>query len=189
MSEGEDKTALILLAEGAEEMEVVITADVLTRGGVKVKLAGISGPDPVVCARGTRILPDVALEDVKEKQYDLIVLPGGQPGSNTLAASELVGTMLRAQNEANRLIGAICAAPIALKAHGIQVEQLTSHQSVKAQLQNAGFAYSDERVVVSGSVITSRGPGTAFEFALKLVELLVSKEKAASLVEPLVLKL
>ncbi|KIH44228.1 hypothetical protein ANCDUO_25754, partial [Ancylostoma duodenale] len=79
------KTALLILADGAEEMEAVITADVLRRGGVEVTYAGLNGAGPVTCARKTVITPDRALKDVQSTTFDAVILPGGQPGSNTLA--------------------------------------------------------------------------------------------------------
>ncbi|CAI5441919.1 unnamed protein product [Caenorhabditis angaria] len=182
------KTAIILLApEGAEEMEAVITGDVLVRAGVQVQYVGLEAN--VKCSRGIRVIPDVLIDDVKEKLFDLVVLPGGQPGSNLLAANETVGSILKSHIAAGKYVAAICAAPLALKAHGIKVELLTSHPSVKKTLEEAGYKYSEDRVVVSNNVITSRGPGTSFEFALKLVELLVGEEKSKSLIDPMVLKL
>ncbi|CAI2347271.1 unnamed protein product [Caenorhabditis sp. 36 PRJEB53466] len=183
-----EKTALIIVAaDGSEEMEVVITGDVLVRGGIKVTYAGLSGSDAVKCARGVRLLPDVAFDDVKNKKFDVVILPGGQPGSNTLAAHKGVGEILRTQAESGRLVAAICAAPIAFLSHGIKADRLTSHPSVKGQLETGGYNYSEDRVVVSGNVVSSRGPGTAFEFALQLVSILVGQEKADSLVGPMVL--
>uniref|UniRef100_A0A1I7TG59 D-lactate dehydratase n=1 Tax=Caenorhabditis tropicalis TaxID=1561998 RepID=A0A1I7TG59_9PELO len=186
----DSKHALILLAaEGAEEMEVIITGDVLERGGIRVTYAGLTGAEPVKCARGARIVPNDSLENVKDKKFDIVILPGGQPGSNTLAENEEVGKILKKQAESGGYIGAICAAPIALLSHGIKTDVLTSHPSVKDKLVKGGYKYSEDRVVVSDKVITSRGPGTAFEFALKIVEILEGAEKSNSLIEPMVLKM
>nr|CDJ90290.1 ThiJ PfpI domain containing protein [Haemonchus contortus] len=182
------KTALLILADGAEEMEAVITADVLRRGGVEVTLAGLNGPGKVTCARKTVIMPDRDLKDVQSTTFDVVILPGGQPGSNTLAASPVVGQILKAHHKAGKYVAAICAAPISLKSHGIPAALVTSHPSVRSQLEEGGFKYSEDRVVVSDLVVTSRGPGTAFEFGLKLVELLVGAEKSKSLISPMLLK-
>ncbi|KAK6057615.1 DJ-1 family protein [Cooperia oncophora] len=184
------KTALLILADGAEEMEAIITADVLRRGGVEVvTIAGLNGPGVVTCARKTMVTPDRALNDVLSTTYDVVILPGGQPGSNTLAASPVVGQVMKAHHSAGKYVAAICAAPITLKSHGIPAALVTSHPSVKSQLEEGGYKYSEDRVVVSDRVITSRGPGTAFEFALKLVELLVGGEKSKSLIAPMLVKL
>ncbi|VDM57129.1 unnamed protein product [Angiostrongylus costaricensis] len=182
-------SALLILADGAEEMEAVITADVLRRGGVDVTVAGLAGSNPVKCSRKTVIAPDCALDDVLSKKFDIVILPGGQPGSNTLAASSVVGQVLKAHHDAGKYVAAICAAPIALKSHGIPTTLITSHPSVRKQLEEGGYKYSEDRVVVADRIVTSRGPGTAFEFALKLVELLVGVEKSKELVAPMLLKL
>ncbi|KJH51268.1 DJ-1 family protein [Dictyocaulus viviparus] len=183
------KNALLIIADGAEEMEVVITADVLRRGGIDVTLGGLTGPGPVKCSRKTVITPDCALTDLISKTFDIVILPGGQPGSNTLAASSMVGQILKSQHDAGRYIAAICAAPIALKSHKIPANVVTSHPSVRKQLEEGGYKYSEDRVVVADCIVTSRGPGTAFEFALKLVELLVGVDKAEELVAPMLSKM
>uniref|UniRef100_A0A0N5AG03 D-lactate dehydratase n=1 Tax=Syphacia muris TaxID=451379 RepID=A0A0N5AG03_9BILA len=181
------KRALMILAEGAEEMETTITADVLRRGGVI--LAGLTGKTAVNCARKTKITPDVALDDVKNTIYDAVILPGGQPGSNNLASSAEVGNVLRSHYEKGSIVAAICAAPIALKSHRIAPKSLiTSHPCVKDELIAAGYKYSEDDVAVCDKIVTSRGPGTAFKFALKLVECLVGLEKVKEIVPPMMLK-
>ncbi|VDL78007.1 unnamed protein product [Nippostrongylus brasiliensis] len=154
-----------------------------------VKYAGLKGPGPVTCARKTVVTPDCDLKDVLSTTFDVVILPGGQPGSNTLAASDVVGRVLKAHHDAKKYVAAICAAPIALKSHGIPAATVTSHPSVRAQLEQGGYKYSEDRVVVSDLVVTSRGPGTAFEFALTLVELLVGSDKRKALIDPMLLKL
>nr|CAD7429625.1 unnamed protein product [Timema monikensis] len=175
------KTAIVLLAEGAEEMELVISVDVLRRAGVGVTIAGLSGKDPVKCSRDVIIVPDASLEDaVKKGPYDVVVLPGGLGGAKALAASAEVGCLLQQQEKAGRIVAAICAAPTALKSHGIGPGKLlTSYPSLKKQmLENNVYKYSEEEVVVDGQLITSRGPGTAFKFGLAIVEKLLGKEAA-----------
>lgn len=170
-----DKTALVILAAGAEEMEVSIVVDVLRRSGVKVTLAGLSGSGAVNCSRGLRIMPDVALGDVAGT-FDAVVLPGGAQGAENLASSPLVGRHLKNQWQRGRLVAAICAGPIALARHEIGLgETITSHPSVSSALQGF-FTLSEERVVESGALVTSQGPGTSFEFALTLVRRLRGPE-------------
>ncbi len=180
-------TALVLLAAGAEEMETVITVDVLRRAGVEVTLAGIEGPDLVRCSRGVRIHPDASLEELDDRLFDAVVLPGGLEGARRLADSVAVGEVLRRHLEASRLVAAICAAPTALVKHGLfGGATMTSHPSVRAVV--AGHATpSDERVVDVGPLVTSQGPGTTFEFALTLVSRLVSPEKADEIALPMIL--
>lgn len=182
--------ALVILSEGAEEMETVISVDVLRRGGVDVTVAGLDGSDPVLCSRNVKVVPDKALSEVKGATYDVVVCPGGAKGAQNLAESSVVGSVLQEQEKNGRLIGAICAAPIALASHNIgSGKNVTSHPSVKEKLESAGYKYSEDRVVQDGKLITSRGPGTTFEFALKIVENLEGAAEASSFVPPMLLKL
>jgi len=181
------RKALLLLATGAEEMEVVITVDVLRRAGISVTVAGIAGKEAVKCSRDVVIVPDVSLSDVNQ-EFDVIVLPGGLGGSNALAACPRVGQLLKQQQQSNGLIAAICAAPVALKSHGIGLKRrITSHPS-KADELKADFEYSEDRVVIDGQLITSRGPGTAFEFALAIVEKLLGSNKVKEISVPMILR-
>lgn len=181
-----DKTALVILAAGAEEMEVTIVVDVLRRAGVKVTLAGLSGSGAVACSRGVRIVPDVALGDVAGS-FDAVVLPGGAQGAENLASSPLVGRHLKTQWQRGRLVAAICAAPLALQRHEIGLGAVvTSHPSVAALLSGS-YTSSTERVVESGALITSQGPGTSFEFALALVRRLRGADVERDVRGPLVL--
>ncbi|MCZ7645092.1 MAG: DJ-1/PfpI family protein [Planctomycetota bacterium] len=180
------KRALVLLAKGAEEMETVIVVDVLRRAGVDVTLAGIAGAEPVECSRKVKLAPDCALADARGP-FDLVALPGGGPGSQALAASAEVRKLLAEQERAGRFLAAICAAPIALVAAGVgKGKRLTSHPAVRDEVAAHG-AYLEERVVQDGMLVTSRGPGTAFEFALKLVELLCGPETAREVAGPMIL--
>jgi len=175
-------SALLILAEGAEEMEAVITADVLRRAGIEVTVAGLNGPGPVKCSRNIGIVPDAALADVKGSTFDIIILPGGLGGTNALRASQSVKELLQAQEKSGKLIGAICAAPAALKEHGIAVgKNLTSHPCMAKEFTDGTYTYHEDRVVEDGTLITSRGPGTAFEFALAIATRLVGKEKVAEI--------
>ena len=186
MTASPSKRVLIPLAPGVEEMEAVILADVLRRAGIDVVLAGVDGPGPVVCSRKVRLLPDCALADC-QGGFDLVLLPGGAAGARALADSAPVRELLQAQERASRLVGAICAAPIALRAAGVgQGRSLTSHPSVQGEL--AGFGrYLEQRVVRDGTLLTSRGPGTAFEFALACIEALLGKDAADRVAGPMLL--
>ena len=180
------KRVLVPLAPGAEEMETVIIVDVLRRAGLEVLLAGLQGMQPVRCSRGVVLCPDVALAAVTGT-FDLIVLPGGAKGAESLAASVAVLDLLRRQEREGLPIGAICAAPIVLVAAGVgQGRALTSHPAVKEKVAALG-TYREERVVKDGPLITSRGPGTALEFALALVEELLGKAAADQVAAPMLL--
>lgn len=177
-------TALVLLTQGSEEIEAVISIDVLRRGGIEVTVAGVEGAVPIRCSRGVTITPDVGLESV-DGEFDVLVLPGGAEGAQRLAASSKVGEILRQQEQGGRWVAAICAAPIALQAHGVfQHHQLTSHPSVKSQLESWGD-YSEHPVVADRKLITSRGPGTAFPFALRIVGTLTSAQRMVEVRAPM----
>ncbi|XP_069112499.1 Parkinson disease protein 7 homolog [Argopecten irradians] len=182
--------ALVILAAGAEEMETVITVDVLRRGEVDVTLAGLAGSDPVLCSRNVRLVPDMSLEDaMKSAPYDVVVCPGGAGGAKALSESAEVKKILEAQEKENKFIAAVCAGPTALLSHGIcKGKEVTSHPGCKDKM-TGDYKYSEERVVQDGKLITSRGPGTCFEFALKIVENLQGKEKADSLISPMLVKM
>ncbi|GIY99989.1 hypothetical protein CEXT_478661 [Caerostris extrusa] len=154
------KTALLILSEGAEEMEAVISADVLRRAGMKVTIAGLQDSNPIKCSRDVVIVPDLKVMFVK--------------------------SLLQSQEKNGRLIAAICAAPIALKSHSIGTgKQITSHPCKQADLSTGEYKYIETRVAIDENLITSRGPGTAFEFALAIVKHFFGKEKATSLVGPM----
>ena len=175
------KKALVLLSEGAEEMETVIAVDVLRRGQIETTLASVSEDDCMVikCSRDVKIQADATLKEAISKgPYDVIVLPGGLKGAQNLASSNAVKELLIEQNARGSLIAAVCAAPTALKAHEIgKGKSITSYPAFKNDLDGY-YKYSDERVVVDGNLVTSQGPGTCFDFALKIVELLSDKETA-----------
>ena len=176
--------ALVVLARGTEEMEAVITIDVLRRGGVDVTVAGLDGTDPIRCSRGVVITPDVGLESV-EGEFDALILPGGGEGAKRLAQSNKVGELLREHEEGGRWVAAICAAPIALEAHGVfKGRHLTSHPSVKSTLESWG-KYSEHAVEADGNLITSRGPGTTFPFALRIVGMLTDAERMVEVRAPM----
>lgn len=176
--------ALVLLARGAEEMEAVISIDVLRRGGIDVTVAGVDGADPVHCSRGVVIVPDVALADVRG-DFDVLVLPGGAEGAQRLSQSNRVGELLREQERSGRWVAAICAAPIALRSHrAFEGRRLTSHPSVRAVMQEWG-TYTEHPVEADGNLITSRGPGTAFPFALRIVGALTNAQRMVDVRAPM----
>lgn len=179
-------SALVLLAPGAEEMEATIAVDVLRRARVDVLVVGVDGPGPVTCSRGLRILPDVGIAEATDI-HDAIVLPGGAGGAERLAQSATVGEMLGRHFQAQRIVAAICAAPIALLAHQIALgSTITSHPSVRSRLANH-YQLSDERVVEDAKLVTSQGPGTSFEFALALVARLCGSDAVTQVRAPMVL--
>ncbi|CAL1686557.1 unnamed protein product [Lasius platythorax] len=174
------KTAILLIAERSEEIETVITVDVLRRAGIAVTIAGLSDANYVKCSSDIKICVDAKFADAANNQkYDAVILPGGPIGCKTFASSAEIGKLLQEQEKENRLIAAICAAPTALKAHGIcKGKQITSYPDVKNELIDE-YEYLEDKVVIDGNLITSRGPATAFAFGLAIIEKLLSKETAA----------
>uniref|UniRef100_A0A1A9VQL8 DJ-1/PfpI domain-containing protein n=1 Tax=Glossina austeni TaxID=7395 RepID=A0A1A9VQL8_GLOAU len=181
------KTALIVLAEGAEEMEFVISADVLRRAGIKVTVAGLSDK-PVKCSRDVVINPDTSLEKVKDEEFNVIVLPGGICGCEEMSKSDILGELLKKQEKEERFVAAICAAPTVLAAHSIGLgKTLTSYPGLKPKLDSLYKYIDDQKVIQDGKLITSRGPGTAFDFALKISEVLAGEEKTREVAKGLLL--
>ena len=166
------KKVVVLLAEGFEEIEAVVPIDVLRRGGVDVSIAGVSG-DVVTGAHSITIDTDLVIEEVVWTEYDGVVLPGGIPGAQNLADSMEVGKLLDAMKDSGKLIAAICASPaLVLSPRGLlKDKKVTGYPGTEFQLFDT-IQYTEERVIADGTIITSRGPGTAFDFALKILEYL-----------------
>ncbi|MDA0577532.1 MAG: DJ-1/PfpI family protein [Verrucomicrobia bacterium] len=159
--------ALVPLAEGVEEMEAVIVVDTLRRAGWIVTTAAIT-PQPITASRGVRLLADTDWAAITPADYDVLVLPGGAGGTRHMIQSPAVQTAIRDFHAQAKFIAAICAAPLVLQAAGILAgKQVTCHPGVAGDL--TATARSPNRVVVDGNLITSQGPGTAFEFALAIL--------------------
>jgi 4-methyl-5(b-hydroxyethyl)-thiazole monophosphate biosynthesis len=179
---------LVPIADGVEEIEAVTIIDVLRRAGVEVICAGLTGK-PVTASRKVKLIPDKSLEEVKGVEFDMVVLPGGGDGVENLKRDPRIEAMLRGMNERQKWVTAICAAPTLLAAYGLlEGKKATSHPSRRDQTAREEVHYQEQRVVQDGHLITSRGPGTAMEFALKLVEVLCGSEKVEELKEALVMR-
>ncbi len=171
------KRVLIPIADGTEEIEAVCIIDTLRRAGAEVTVASVDGLQVTACLR-VKIVADTGIEDCAGQTYDCIALPGGMPGAEHLRDSAVLVTMLQQQKQAGRLYAALCAAPaVVLQHHGLLEKVRATCFPARRNMLDPAYA-SDERVVVDGNCITSRGPGTAIEFALKLVELLFGPAKA-----------
>ncbi|KAG0757974.1 hypothetical protein G6F57_010266 [Rhizopus arrhizus] len=173
------KKAVVFLAEGAEDMEFSISVDVLRRAKIEVTVVGvdISG-DYATCARGIKVVPDTKLDKIslKASEYDVAIVPGGAGSAKTLGAHKGVHKILMEFYEHAKLVAFICAGTLVAKEAGIPAHHtVTSFPGVKNQLTGV-YTYSEDRVVVSDNVITSRAPGTAFLFALTIAEKLVGSE-------------
>lgn len=173
------KRVLVPLAPGFEEIEAITVIDILRRAGIEVTVAG-TRPGPIEAARKTKHIPDCALDDVHADDFDMLVLPGGQPGATNLRQDVRIRQIVEALRAKNRYLAAICAAPTVLSAFGILKDRMaTCHPAVRAEVMSGAKEISDERVVVDGPIITSQAAGTAMEFAFKLVEILCGPDKAA----------
>ena len=180
------KSVLVPIADGTEEIEAVCIIDVLRRAESSVTVASVDELQ-VTASRGVQLVADKLISDCVDEAYDLVVLPGGMPGAEHLRDSKDFQRILKRQKDAGKLYGAICAAPaVVLQHHGLlDRRRATCHPSFVSHLENTDSVES--RVVVDGTCVTSRGPGTALEFALKLVELLYGKEKAEEVASPMVM--
>lgn len=172
-----DPRALVLLADGCEELEAVTIIDILRRGGVTVVAAGLDG-STITASRGVRIEPDTDLEHALQGDYDMVVLPGGGGGADRLEADPRVLALLERMAGSGKYTAAICAAPKVLAAAGLLNDRTaTSYPGYLDARPAPGMRYSEQAVVEDGRIVTSRGPGTAMDFALKLVELLAGARR------------
>ena len=168
---------LVPLAQGCEELEAITITDLLVRAGVDVTTAGLDD-SPVTASRGTRIIPDTSIDNVLDQTFDLIVLPGGLPGADHLRDSDKVQALLKSHADQGKYIGAICAAPKAMAAAGLlDGKKATAYPGVLDSLADERIEVCDSAVEIDGKIVTSRGPGTAMDFALTLIELLEGSAK------------
>jgi 4-methyl-5(b-hydroxyethyl)-thiazole monophosphate biosynthesis len=166
---------LVPLADGCEELEAVTIIDLLRRAGVEVVTAGLK-PGIVKASRGVQLVPDVTLDVALQDDYDMVVLPGGMPGASHLKDDARILDLLKKMAAAGKYTAAICAAPRVLAEAGVlEGKRATSYPGSLDAIP--GISLSDKAVEHDGKVLTSRGPGTAMDFALALVEALTGAEK------------
>lgn len=166
---------LVPLAEGFEELEAITVIDLLRRAGFDVITAGLDN-NPVKASRKNVIIPDTTIDQVLETEFDLIVLPGGLPGADNLRDNPDVQSLIKNQHHKGKNIGAICAAPKALAASGIlQGKTITCYPGALDQVDSTGFDITENAIEIDDNIVTSRGPGTAMDFALTLIERLGDK--------------
>jgi len=175
---------LVPLADGFEEIETATIVDVLRRAGIDVTLAGLVS-SIVQGAHGIKILADKKLSDIDPENFDAIVLPGGNPGYINLSNSSTVIKIIKDFDQKKKIIGAICGAPLVLvKAGVLNNKAATCYPGLEKNLPKP----REGKVVVDNNIITSKSPGTAIEFALKLVEILLGKKKVEKIREELVVE-
>ena len=169
------KTILIPLAPGCEELEAVTLIDLFRRAKLNVVTAGLND-GPITASRGTRLLADVTLEEVMGREFDLVALPGGLPGADHLKADPRIREILVRTVQRGAYVAAICAAPRVLAHAGLlKGKRVTCFPGSLSRQELNDVTLSADGVVQDGLVITSKGPGTAMDFALYLIELLTNR--------------
>jgi len=179
------KSVLIAIANGTEEVEAVTPIDLLRRAGADVLVAGET--NIITCSRKVTIVADVLLSSVDDTSvFDAIILPGGKVGTEFLKNSVKLVNILKAHREKKALIAAICAAPTILLANNLlnKSHKITAHPSVEAEL--AEYEYLHQPVVFDDNILTSQGAGTTMDFSFKLIELLFGESTAARVANDIV---
>lgn len=181
-------SVLIPLAKGFEELEAVALIDVMRRGGIEVHTAYLEDElqgDLVLGANGITVKADVSIKNVISDDFDMMVLPGGWGGTYALAENARVQELLR-EFKAKKVVGAMCAAPFALKKAGVLGGRYTAYPGAVEEIDHPGYV-ADEKVVEDGNVMTSQGPGTAVCFGLAIVRRLVGEESMQAVKEGMLL--
>ncbi|MCP1101435.1 4-methyl-5(b-hydroxyethyl)-thiazole monophosphate biosynthesis [Aequitasia blattaphilus] len=179
------KKACVLLVNGFEEIEALSAVDLLRRAKVYVDTVSVEEEYTVNGAHGINVVTEDLFDEVNFEEFDMIILPGGGPGTKRLEAHAGVKSVLLKAIESEQLIAAICAAPTILGKMGLlKGRQATCYPGLEGDLQ--GAVLSDKNVVVDGKIITSKGVGTALEFSLKLIEELIDDEKAKEIANEIV---
>ena len=180
------KKAYIFLADGFEEVEGLTAVDLLRRAGVEVVMVCIKDDVNIKGARGINVIADTTISgDMSDA--DMVVLPGGMPGTNYLKKSEAVRKIVAQYNDEGKFVAAICAAPTVFGDMGILAgKKATCYPGLEPGLDGAMWPGADYKVVQDGNIITSRGVGTAIDFALKLIEVLIDSKKSEEIAKSIV---
>ncbi len=168
---------LIPLAEGCEELEAVTLIDLLRRAGITVVTASLTDQHKLTASRGVGLVADAILDDVISSDFDMLVLPGGQPGSNNLNADPRIHSIAKRLHSTGKAIAAICAAPLVFASSGLLQGKKVSCYPGSLTIENQpDISISDQAIMVDDNIFTSRGPGTAMDFALTLIEYLANRK-------------
>jgi len=177
---------LVPLAQGCEELEAITIIDLLRRAGIDVVSAGLDA-QPVVASRQTTLIPDTTLEEVLDDDFDMIVLPGGLPGADNLNQDKRLHQIISRCAADHKTIAAICAAPKVLATAGLlEGKSATAYPGVLEQLNLKNTLLTGSAVEIDGNIITSRGPGTAMDFTLTLIQRLCGDTKKQEIEKQLV---
>lgn len=170
----------LFLANGFEEIEALCPLDLLRRAGIEVTTVGVGGAEAVMGAHNICVQADIPDTMYRDSKPEMIILPGGMPGSKNLDESRVVDTALRAAHAGGAYLAAICAAPMVLGHRGyLKGKRAICFPGFEDQLEGAVIA--DSRVVRDGNVITAAGMGVALDFGLELVSVLKGKDAAEQL--------
>ena len=184
-----EKRVAVFIADGLEEIEGLTVVDILYRAHIPCDTVSISSSTFVISSHGVRIVCDRTIDDAdfSFEDYDMLVLPGGMPGTTNLDACEPLCDEIAARAQQGRPLAAICAAPTVLARLGVlSGRHACCYPSREADLAAAGALVSQDAVVVDGSIITSRGMGTALDFALAIVAFYQGDDAAAELAKAVV---
>ena len=181
------KKAFVFLATGFEEMEAIGTIDILRRGGIELTTVSITGEQTVLGVHNIPVKADKLFDEPDYSTADILILPGGGPGSQMLNGHAELKQLLVKHDEQGKLIAAICAAPLVLGGLGLlEGKKAICYPGVEPQL--TGAIITDEPAVKDGNIITGKGPGLVFNFGLLILETLQGKETADSVAGDLLLK-
>ncbi len=176
------KKVLVLMADGFEDVEAVTPIDFLRRAGAEVVVAGVGGALRTG-ARGVRVQTDKTVAEAAKEAWDAVVVPGGMPGASNIAASADCAKLIKAAADSGKLVAAICAAPaVVLYPLGLLGgRRFTCYPGMEKDV--SGARWSQDRVVADGNLLTSRGPGTAAEWALEIVSKLFGADAAKKIAD------
>lgn len=175
----------IFMADGCEEIEGLTVVDLVRRAGIEIEMISVSGNDVVTGSHKIAFQTDVSKADADFASYDGIVLPGGMPGTTHLMEDDTVNRVIKEFATSGKLVAAICAAPSVLGNAGLlEGKKATCYPGVESKLTGADFV--TDPVAKDGNIITSRGLGTAIDFAAEIVAYLLDKDAAKSLKENIV---
>lgn len=181
------KKVAVHLAEGFEEIEALTIVDILRRAGINTIMVSISDTKEVIGSHGIKVETDNLFSDIYYGDIDMLILPGGMPGTSNLEKHEELKKRIIEFDIDEKWIGAICAAPSILgKMAMLEGRRATCYPGFEDSL--LGVEFSLDNVVVDNNIITSRGPATAMDFSLKIVEVLIGKEEANNLAKGLLVK-
>lgn len=177
--------ALLYLAPGFEEIEAITTIDILRRADIDTETVSITNQLQVIGAHDIEVKADILFESTKHKEADILILPGGMPGSKNLAEHKGLNEVIKQHHEAKKWLAAICAAPLVYGRMGLlEGQEAICYPSFEAELKGAKI--SEDVVVTSGNFITGKGPGVTMEFALEIVKQLKDDACAQQIAQDLI---